>query len=105
MHDVRPDDRLGAILISIDLKILGAAPSAYAAHAAAIRSEYAHAPDDAHRAGRLAALERFAARPVICPDATFAARLRPGKSEHRPRDRDAAGRRSKGLGPGFVCPI
>jgi predicted metal-dependent HD superfamily phosphohydrolase len=74
-HDVPPDDRLGAIMISIDLKILGAEPSAYAAYAAAIRREYGHVPDDAYRAGRLAELERFAARPAIYPDPTFAARL------------------------------
>jgi predicted metal-dependent HD superfamily phosphohydrolase len=28
-HDVQPDDRLGAILISIDLSILGAEPARY----------------------------------------------------------------------------
>jgi predicted metal-dependent HD superfamily phosphohydrolase len=74
-HDVPPGDRLGAIMISIDLKILGAEPSAYAAYAAAIRREYGHVPDDAYRAGRRAVLERFAARPAIYPDAAFAARF------------------------------
>jgi predicted metal-dependent HD superfamily phosphohydrolase len=74
-HDVQPGDRLGAILISIDLAILGAAPSAYVAYAAAIRREYAHVGDDAYRAGRLAVLERFAARPAIYPDPSFAMRL------------------------------
>ncbi|HTO63380.1 MAG TPA: phosphohydrolase [Bradyrhizobium sp.] len=74
-HDVQPGDRLGAIMISIDLGILGSEPSAYTAYAAAIRREYGHVPDDAYRAGRLAVLERFAARPAIYPDATFAARL------------------------------
>ena len=36
-HQVLRDDRLGAILISIDLSILGAEPSRYDAYAAAIR--------------------------------------------------------------------
>jgi hypothetical protein len=36
-HAVQPDDRLGAILISIDLSILGAEPARYDAYAAAIR--------------------------------------------------------------------
>ena len=36
-HDVQPDDRLGAILISIDLSILGAEPARYDAYAAMIR--------------------------------------------------------------------
>ena len=35
-HAVQPDDRLGAILISIDLSILGAEPARYDAYAAAM---------------------------------------------------------------------
>ena len=73
-HQVEPDDRLGAILISIDLSILGAAPARYDAYAAAIRKEFAHVPDDDYRAGRARVLSQFAARPVIFPDPIFAAR-------------------------------
>lgn len=80
-HHVEPDDHLGAVMISIDLCILGADPSAYDAYAAAIRKEYAHVAEDAYRKGRAAVLERFAARPVIYPDAGFAARLeRPARA-------------------------
>jgi len=71
-HQVEPADKLGAILISIDLSILAAEPSRYDAYAAAIREEYAHVPDDAYRAGRADLLRRFAARPVIFPNAAFA---------------------------------
>jgi predicted metal-dependent HD superfamily phosphohydrolase len=71
-HQVEPADRLGAILISIDLSILAAEASRYDAYAAAIRREFAHVPDDAYRAGRADVLRRFAARPVIFPDAGFA---------------------------------
>jgi predicted metal-dependent HD superfamily phosphohydrolase len=71
-HQVESDDRLGAILISIDLSILAAEPSRYDEYAAAIRKEFAHVPDDAYRAGRADALSRFAMRPVIFPDAAFA---------------------------------
>jgi predicted metal-dependent HD superfamily phosphohydrolase len=71
-HQVEPADRLGAILISIDLSILAAEPSRYDAYAAAIRKEYAHVPDNAYRAGRTEVLRRFAARRVIFPDAAFA---------------------------------
>jgi predicted metal-dependent HD superfamily phosphohydrolase len=71
-HQVEPTDRLAAILISIDLSILAAEPSRYDAYAAAIRKEFAHVPDDAYRAGRSDVLSRFAARPVIFPDAAFA---------------------------------
>ncbi len=73
-HDVKADDRLGAILISIDLSILGAEPARYDAYAAAIRQEFIHVSDADFRAGRAAVLRRFAARPVIYPDATFAAK-------------------------------
>lgn len=73
-HDVAADDRLGAILISIDLSILGAEPARYDAYAAAIRQEFIHVSDPDYRAGRAAVLRRFAGRPVIYPDAGFAAR-------------------------------
>jgi len=74
-HDVAPDDRLGALLVSIDLSILGADVPVYQAYAEAIRREYAHVPDEAYRAGRAAVLERFSSRAVIYPDAGFAAEL------------------------------
>lgn len=72
-HQVEPGDRLGAILISIDLSILGAEPARYDAYAAAIRKEFAHVPDRDYRAGRSRVLSQFAARLVIYPDAAFAA--------------------------------
>jgi predicted metal-dependent HD superfamily phosphohydrolase len=73
-HDVQAKDRLGAILISIDLSILGADPARYDAYAAAIRQEFIHVPEPDYRAGRAKVLGHFAARPVIFPDADFAAR-------------------------------
>jgi predicted metal-dependent HD superfamily phosphohydrolase len=72
-HQVAPGDRLGAILISIDLSILGAETARYDAYAAAIRREFAHVPDRDYRAGRSRVLSLFAARAVIYPDARFAA--------------------------------
>ncbi|CCD92908.1 conserved hypothetical protein [Bradyrhizobium sp. ORS 375] len=74
-HDVAPGDRRGALLVSIDLTVLGEDEAVYDAYADAIRREYAHVPDEAYRAGRAAVLERFASRPVIYPDAGFAARF------------------------------
>jgi predicted metal-dependent HD superfamily phosphohydrolase len=71
-HRVAPGDRLGAILISIDLSILAAEPGRYDAYAAAIRKEFAHVPEPYYRAGRADVLRRFVARPVIFPDAAFA---------------------------------
>ena len=73
-HQVAPGDRLGAILISIDLSILGAEPERYDAYAGSIRKEFSHVPDAAYRSGRSDVLQRFMARPVIYPDPGFAAR-------------------------------
>lgn len=73
-HDVQAGDRLGAVLISIDLSILGAEPARYDAYAAAIRQEFIHVPERDYRAGRARVLSYFAARPVIFPDAAFAAK-------------------------------
>jgi predicted metal-dependent HD superfamily phosphohydrolase len=72
-HQVEPEDHLGAILISIDLSILGAEPARYDDYAAAIRKEFVHVPERDYRAGRSKVLSQFAARPVIFPDAGFAA--------------------------------
>ncbi|MGC2778011.1 MAG: phosphohydrolase [Bradyrhizobium sp.] len=74
-HDVAAADRLGALLVSIDLAILGADEAVYQAYVDAIRREYAHVPDAAYRQGRATVLERFASRAVIYPDAGFAAAL------------------------------
>jgi predicted metal-dependent HD superfamily phosphohydrolase len=74
-HQVEPGDNIGAIMVSIDLSILGAEPQIYDAYAAAIRREYAHVPDADYRAGRSAVLKHFAAMPVLFPDADFAERL------------------------------
>jgi predicted metal-dependent HD superfamily phosphohydrolase len=71
-HEVERSDRLGAILISIDLSILGAAPVRYDAYAVAIRKEYSHVPESDYRAGRARVLRQFAGRPFIYPDAGFA---------------------------------
>ena len=73
-HQVAPGDRLGAILISIDLSILGAEPDRYDAYASSIRKEFSHVPDAAYRSGRSDVLQRFMARPVIFPDPDFATR-------------------------------
>jgi predicted metal-dependent HD superfamily phosphohydrolase len=73
-HDVKAGDHLGAILISIDLSILGAEAARYDAYAAAIRQEFIHVPEPDYRAGRARVLDHFAARPVIFPDPGFAAK-------------------------------
>jgi predicted metal-dependent HD superfamily phosphohydrolase len=85
-HAVQPGDRLGAILISIDLSILGAEPARYDAYAAAIRQEFIHVPEQDYRAGRARVLDHFAARPVIFPDPAFAAKYDPRARENLARE-------------------
>ena len=74
-HCVDEGDRLGSILVSIDLSILGADPERYDRYAAAIREEYSHVPDEAYRAGRAAVLRHFLEAETIFPDAEFRERL------------------------------
>lgn len=74
-HRVEPDDRLGAILVSIDLAILGADPEAYEVYVQGIRQEYGHVPDEAFALGRAAFLKRMLATDAIYPDPGFAARF------------------------------
>jgi predicted metal-dependent HD superfamily phosphohydrolase len=70
-HEVEEGDRLGELLVSIDLSILAAPPQVYDLYAAAVRAEYAFVPEPAWRAGRAAILQRFLAAPVIYPDPDF----------------------------------
>lgn len=74
-HEVEPGDRLGALMVSIDLAVLGAPPEAYDAYAGAVREEYAHVPDDLWRAGRRRVLQRFLDVPAIFPDLAFRERF------------------------------
>lgn len=74
-HVVQADDRLGEILVSIDLAILGATPADYDGYAQAVRAEYAHVPDAAWRAGRPAVLRHFLEAEFIYPDPMFRARF------------------------------
>jgi predicted metal-dependent HD superfamily phosphohydrolase len=74
-HEVAPGDGIGALLVSIDLSILGAAEADYDAYADGVRFEYAFVPEEAFRAGRAAILERFLESPSLYPDPGFRSRL------------------------------
>lgn len=63
-HDAGGDGDC-AILLDVDLAILGAAPARFAEYEAQIRAEYAHVPDEAYRAGRGRVLAGFLARPRL----------------------------------------
>lgn len=74
-HRAAEDDRLGAILVSIDLSILGSEPERYRRYADAVRREYAQVTDDAWRAGRIAVLEKLLAADPLFPAPQFAQAL------------------------------
>ena len=74
-HRAEDGDRLGAMLVSIDLSILGSDPDRYRAYAADVRREYAHVSDDWWRAGRSAVLKRLLEAEPIYPDSRFRAEL------------------------------
>lgn len=64
-HVVDPGDRIGGIMIDIDLSILGAPSDVYAAYAIGVRHEYSHRNDDDFREGRGTFLEAMLARDQI----------------------------------------
>lgn len=63
-HDAGSIDDV-ALVLDIDLSILGADPETYDTFERAIRTEYAHVPDEAFVMGRRAVLEGFQARTPI----------------------------------------
>lgn len=74
-HSVADGDRLGALMVSIDLSVLGGDPAAYDAYAAGVRLEYAHVPEPVFRAGRARVMRHFLEAPVLYADHAFRARL------------------------------
>lgn len=84
-HRVDPNDRLGALMVSIDLSILGADPERYRAYVADVRLEYSHVPEKLWRMGRALVLERLLDKDVLFPDPDFRDRL-----EAQSRDNIAA---------------
>ena len=85
-HHVHPHDRLGEILVSIDLAILGAAPAEYDAYVAQIRAEYADVDAAGWNRGRTAVLKHFLAVPAIYPEPEFKARLEKQARENLSRE-------------------
>lgn len=62
-HDASGGD--AALLVDIDLAILGARRHEFEQFELSIREEYGHVPEAAFRAGRAHVLSRFLARPVL----------------------------------------
>lgn len=70
-HRSPPADRAAALLISIDLSILGSDADRYREYASDVRAEYAHVPDPLWRTGRAAMLARLLEVEPLFPDEGF----------------------------------
>jgi predicted metal-dependent HD superfamily phosphohydrolase len=74
-HDAVPSDADQALLVDIDLAILGAPRDRFDEYEVQIRREYSWVPEWEFRAGRSAILQKFLTRPYIYSSAPFQARL------------------------------
>ena len=70
-HHAEEGDRLGALMVSIDLAILGSDPERYRGYGEAVRREYKHLSDAAWSTGRAAVLHVLLDREPLYPDAAF----------------------------------
>lgn len=74
-HKVESEDRLGALVVSIDLSVLGSDPQRYREYVADVRLEYAHVPEQLWRTGRTLVLQRLLEADPLFPDRNFRERL------------------------------
>lgn len=74
-HRADPGDRLGRLLVSIDLAILGSDEDRYREYAEGVRGEYTHVPEDLWRTGRALVLKRLLESEPLFPDPDFQRRL------------------------------
>ena len=74
-HDSPPPahDTDACLVTDIDLVSLGLPPAVFDAHGSEIRQEFAHVSDEAFRAGRIAMMHKFLARPAIYSTEVFRA--------------------------------
>lgn len=73
-HDGPAETPDAALLVDIDLSILGRSREEFEHYDRAIRAEYAWVPEDQYRAGRCAVLQRFLTLPTIYSTPWFRAR-------------------------------
>jgi predicted metal-dependent HD superfamily phosphohydrolase len=79
----------GDYFLDADVAVLGADPTEYDAYALGIREEYAWAPEDQYRAGRLAFLDWALARPSLFRTKPFAAEFEAAARANMSRERAA----------------
>lgn len=74
-HDRPPETHDCALMLDLDLSILGQPPEVFAIYEQQIRTEYRWVPEEQYRAGRVAVLEGFLARSTIYHTPFFQVRL------------------------------
>jgi predicted metal-dependent HD superfamily phosphohydrolase len=74
-HRAGPSDPDAALLLDVDLAVLGAPADRYDAYARRIREEYRAVPEPVFRRERAAVLRRFLERPVLYASPVLRARL------------------------------
>jgi len=82
-HKVAEGD--GALMMDIDLSILGTDPDSFDTFEQDVRKEYEWVPDDKYRAGRAAILQSFVERDPIYHRAGIRAELETGAKENLAR--------------------
>lgn len=90
-HRVRDGDRLGALIVSIDLFTLVTDARTYDAYARAIRAEYAHVPDELYRTGRRGVLEALLETRPLFADQAFGNRYEAQAERNMRREIEALG--------------
>ena len=70
-HRAQAGDRLGGLMVSIDLSILGSEPGRYRAYVDSVREEYRNLSDEEWRSGRAAVLDALLAADPLYPDPEF----------------------------------
>jgi predicted metal-dependent HD superfamily phosphohydrolase len=73
-HTAAPKTADAAVVVDVDLAILGKPAADFEAYERAIRREYEHVPEPAYRAARAGVLRQFLSRPQIYATAHFAER-------------------------------
>jgi predicted metal-dependent HD superfamily phosphohydrolase len=72
-HQEAPTDNDAALVVDIDLSILGSEAAVYTGYETAVRAEYAWVPEPLFRAGRAKLLRQLLAMPALYHHATLAA--------------------------------
>ena len=91
-HDGAPNDDDAALLIDVDLSILGADEERFSEYEQQIRIEYSWVPEDPYRTARSDVLRSFLDRPQVYHTAWFRSELEARARENLQRSLDALAR-------------